>query len=124
MSDISSESDSSSYINDHSKHDDFDVIWSDTIPIPQDEDPNALVAIQYSPIYRKLMDLFRAVIKKGEYSERVLDLTERILDINAANYTIWQYRRDCLRTLNSDLEDEFEFMDSFAEENPKNYQIW
>jgi protein farnesyltransferase/geranylgeranyltransferase type-1 subunit alpha len=35
-----------------------------------------------------------------------------------------QYRRECLRHLNSDLREELLFMDSFAEENPKNYQIW
>lgn len=95
------------------------------------------------------MDLFRAVLRSGELSERVLELTEEILDENAANYTVWyesiisdtiplfqdfnychvyyysrQYRRECLRHLHSDLDDELSFMDSFAEENPKNYQIW
>ena len=35
------------------------------------------------------MDLFRAVLLLGEKSERVLGLTEEILDINAANYTVW-----------------------------------
>jgi protein farnesyltransferase/geranylgeranyltransferase type-1 subunit alpha len=36
-----------------------------------------------------LMDLFRAVLRSGELSERVLELTENILDENAANYTVW-----------------------------------
>lgn len=35
-----------------------------------------------------------------------------------------QYRRQCLRYLGSDLVEELSFMDTFAEENPKNYQIW
>jgi hypothetical protein len=35
------------------------------------------------------MDLFRAVLRSGELSERVLELTEAILDENAANYTVW-----------------------------------
>ena len=35
------------------------------------------------------MDLFRAVIKSEEYSERGKDLTTAILEINAANYTVW-----------------------------------
>ena len=35
------------------------------------------------------MDLFRAVVSKEEYSERVLELTEELLELNAANYTIW-----------------------------------
>ena len=35
------------------------------------------------------MDLFRAVVSTEEYSERVLELTEELLELNAANYTIW-----------------------------------
>lgn len=35
-----------------------------------------------------------------------------------------QYRRACLRELKSDLYEELDFMDNFAEDNPKNYQIW
>ena len=70
------------------------------------------------------MGLFRTVLKSGELSERVLELTEDLLAENAANYTVWQYRRECLRALQSDLHKELDFMDTFAEENPKNYQIW
>ena len=35
-----------------------------------------------------------------------------------------QYRRQCLRYLGADLLEEIRFMDTFAQENPKNYQIW
>jgi UDP-glucose 6-dehydrogenase len=40
----------------------------------------------------ELMDLFRGVVATGEYSDRVLDLTEEILEVNAANYTVWYVR--------------------------------
>lgn len=35
-----------------------------------------------------------------------------------------QYRRETLYNLNYDLNLELDYMDTFAEENPKNYQIW
>lgn len=38
---------------------------------------------------RQLMDIFRGVIRIEERSERVLQLTEELLAINAANYTVW-----------------------------------
>jgi protein farnesyltransferase/geranylgeranyltransferase type-1 subunit alpha len=90
--------------------------WEDVVPVPQDDGPNALVKIAYSPSCKchitpfhllvlqdryksgyvlltladqQLMDLFRAILRSGELSERVLDLTEDLLDENAANYTVW-----------------------------------
>lgn len=86
------------------------------MPVLQDDGPNALVKIAYSPSCKcqttpfqvfllqeryksryllvtladqQLMDLFRAILRSGELSERVLDLTEDLLDENAANYTVW-----------------------------------
>ena len=41
------------------------------------------------------MDLFRAVQKKEEYSERVLELIEELLELNAGNYTVWYQRVVC-----------------------------
>jgi protein farnesyltransferase/geranylgeranyltransferase type-1 subunit alpha len=70
------------------------------------------------------MDVFRYLSFKQEYSERGFELTVSLLDINPASYTVWQYRRECLQELNKDLNDELDFLDEFAAENPKNYQIW
>ena len=100
------------------------ISWDDIATIPQDDGPNPLVVIKYDYEFRELMDIFRGVLRIGEKSERVLQLTQAILAINAANYTVWQYRRECLREMNSDLSAEFDYMDKFADENPKNYQIW
>lgn len=41
-------------------------------------------------LVRELMDLFRAVLVSGEKTQRVLELTEDILETNAANYTVWR----------------------------------
>lgn len=70
------------------------------------------------------MGVFRALSFRKEFSERGLELSQMLLDINPASYTVWQYRRDCLRILGSDLMEELNFMDEFSSENPKNYQIW
>ena len=34
-------------------------------------------------------DFFRAIVKAGEMSPRVLDLTEDIIRMNPAHYTAW-----------------------------------
>lgn len=98
--------------------------WHDVIPIPQDDGPDPVVSIAYSDEFRTLMDYFRAVLRSQEFSPRVLLLTRNLLQHNAANYTVWQYRRDCLKSLAADLNAELDYIDSFAEFNPKNYQVW
>jgi protein farnesyltransferase/geranylgeranyltransferase type-1 subunit alpha len=87
-----------------------------------DEKSLYLISFEWKDV--KLMDLFRAIINKKEYSKRALQLTYELIEINPASYTVWQYRRECLRALKANLYDELEFMDSFASDNPKNYQIW
>jgi len=98
--------------------------FSDVSPVPQDDGANPVCAIKYRDEFRGAMDVFRAILRSGEKSERVVRLTECLLNMNAANYTVWQYRRDCLTALALDPSQEFDFMDRFAESNPKNYQIW
>lgn len=36
-----------------------------------------------------VMDYFRAISRKEEYSERALKLTSEIISYNPAHYTIW-----------------------------------
>lgn len=64
--------------------------WNDVEPIPLDEGgPNALAAITYSEEYDEAMSYLRAVMAKNEMSERVLQLTDEIIDHNPAHYTVW-----------------------------------
>lgn len=96
-----------------------------------------------------MMDLFRAVLQSREMSLRVLQLCKELLVFNAGNYTVWykiifchwlcgyfcckqyiwfnyyrQYRRLCLQHLQTDLLTELDYLDEFADDNPKNYQLW
>lgn len=70
------------------------------------------------------MDYFRALIQSGERSERALTLSAEVVELNAAHYTAWQWRRDLLRTLGKPLEPELAFVTDATRAHPKNYQVW
>jgi hypothetical protein len=67
-----------------------DTNWDDIVPLPQDDGgPNPLAAIAYTDEYSEAMSYLRAIMAKNEMSERALSLTEDIIDMNAAHYTVW-----------------------------------
>ncbi|XP_064540876.1 protein farnesyltransferase/geranylgeranyltransferase type-1 subunit alpha [Drosophila montana] len=98
--------------------------WADVTPLPQDDGPNPVVSIAYRPKFREVFDYMRAIIAKGEKSQRALELTTEALRLNPANYTVWQYRRDILRELKADLQDELDYLEEVIGQNAKNYQVW
>ncbi|OWP05686.1 protein farnesyltransferase/geranylgeranyltransferase type I alpha subunit [Marssonina coronariae] len=59
-----------------------------------------------------------------EHSPRVLRLTEHIISLNAAHYTVWLYRASTLFALGRPVEEELQWVNGVALENQKNYQIW
>lgn len=64
--------------------------WADVVPLPQDDGgPDALATISYTAEYTEAMSYLRAVMAANEYSERVLSLTEHIIALNPAHYTVW-----------------------------------
>ncbi|PAV15160.1 prenylyltransferase [Pyrrhoderma noxium] len=109
--------------------------WNDITPIPQ-HDPNANPiapifyneACKYSAfsclIYKDATNYFRGVIQAQEMSERVLELTEAIIRMNPAHYSVWQYRFQTLLKIKTPLDEELELMDEFAEKHLKSYQVW
>jgi protein farnesyltransferase/geranylgeranyltransferase type-1 subunit alpha len=64
--------------------------WADVAPLVQEEPAVApLAQIAYSDEYADAMSYLRAVMASGEKSERVLELTEDIIRLNPAHYTVW-----------------------------------
>jgi len=98
--------------------------WSDIDPIPQDDGEHPVVKIAYTEQFSDIYDYLRGAMAKRELSERVLLLTEDAIEMNAANYTVWHYRRLVLKEIDADLREELKFCREMIEENPKNYQVW
>lgn len=61
---------------------------------------------------------------KKEYSTRCLRLTEHIISLNPAHYTVWLYRFSIIQALDIPLPDEIKWLNQVSLDNLKNYQIW
>ncbi|KAI0533456.1 prenyltransferase alpha subunit [Xylaria digitata] len=101
-----------------------DPEWDDVVPIPQDEPEGAIAAISYAEDYAEAMGYLRAVMAVKEHTPRCLRLTEHIIDLNPAHYTVWLYRFDIMKALNTPIPDELEWLNEVSFEHLKNYQIW
>jgi protein farnesyltransferase/geranylgeranyltransferase type-1 subunit alpha len=61
---------------------------------------------------------------KQEYSARSLRLTEHVISMNPAHYTVWLYRFAIVSAMGIPIPEEIEWLNEVALENLKNYQIW
>ncbi|KAF7518518.1 hypothetical protein G7054_g13435 [Neopestalotiopsis clavispora] len=101
-----------------------DPDWDDVIPVPQTEPEGALASIAYPDDYAESTAYLRAVMIAKEYSPRCLKLTEHIISMNPAHYTVWLYRFSIVQALDIPLLDELAWLNEVALEHQKNYQIW
>ncbi len=113
----------------HTQHPSYSAnpVWSDITPIPLDDGPGpgpALASIAYSPRYATAMSYLRAVMASNECSERALSLTEDIIGMNPAHYTVWLYRAKIIREMGKDVLEELAWLEGVSRKSLKNYQIW
>ncbi|CAL5873760.1 uncharacterized protein PFLUO_LOCUS8042 [Penicillium psychrofluorescens] len=105
-----------------------DPEWADITPIPLDDGSNSgaapLATIAYPPEYLELTSYLRAVMAANEMSERALKLTQDVISMNPAHYTVWIYRARILFALEKDLSEELEWLNQVSLKYLKNYQIW
>ncbi|KAF4120701.1 protein farnesyltransferase/geranylgeranyltransferase type-1 subunit alpha [Geosmithia morbida] len=101
-----------------------DPTWDDVVPIPQDEAEGALAKIAYPEDYAEAVAYLRSVMAADECSARCLRLTEHVISMNPAHYTVWLYRFKIVRHLGLDVPGEMDWLNGVALANLKNYQIW
>ncbi|KAJ5571976.1 hypothetical protein N7535_005636 [Penicillium sp. DV-2018c] len=105
-----------------------DSEWADVTPIELDDGSSSgtmpLASIAYPPEYLEATSYLRAVMAANEMSERALKLTENVISMNPAHYTVWIYRARILFALNKDLNEELDWLNDVSLKYLKNYQIW
>ncbi|KAL4998750.1 hypothetical protein BDV10DRAFT_194089 [Aspergillus recurvatus] len=95
-----------------------DPEWASIEPIPLNDGSESgavpLATIAYSEEYLEATSYLRAVMAANEMSERALNLTEDIISMNPAHYTVWIYRAKIVFALNRDLLEELEWLNGVS----------
>ncbi|KAG7358312.1 protein prenyltransferase alpha subunit repeat-containing protein [Nitzschia inconspicua] len=108
---------------------DLSQVFSDMTPLPQNDGSDRVCVIQYPTAFALAYNYMRAIWQSKEMSQRALKLTATCAKLNPANYTVWHYRRQCLKDLglasNEDaVRQDLALAAALGGPNPKNYQIW
>ncbi|KAL5043238.1 hypothetical protein BDW71DRAFT_199889 [Aspergillus fruticulosus] len=95
-----------------------DPEWVSIEPIPLNDGSKSgavpLATIAYSEEYLEATSYLRAVMAANEMSERALKLTEDVIFMNPAHYTVWIYRAKIVFALNKDLLEELEWLNGVS----------
>ncbi|TKR94152.1 hypothetical protein L596_008478 [Steinernema carpocapsae] len=102
-----------------------DVTFRGVQPMHLSEAEEGAVRIAYEEKFRDAFALLRRFTAENlPITDIAFLATTKCMELNPANYTLWVYRRRCLKELGMDLEKELEATRELAENNSKNYQIW
>ncbi|KAJ5207009.1 Protein prenyltransferase alpha subunit [Penicillium cf. griseofulvum] len=105
-----------------------DPEWASVTPIDLDDGSSSgampLATIAYPAEYLEATSYLRAVMAANEMSERALNLTQDVISMNPAHYTVWIYRAKILFALEKDLNEELSWLNDVSLKYLKNYQIW
>jgi geranylgeranyl transferase type-2 subunit alpha len=83
--------------------------------------------------YSSILNDFWERKSKNDYSEDMLQLTEKILDVNTECYTVWNYRRTILlemekvkspEEMKTTLKEELKFLERAIAHHHKSYWVW
>lgn len=94
----------------------------DIVPVPLVE--SSVMPIAYQKQFQDVFGYFRAIMAKGELSERARLICEDAATLNPANYSVWMYRRKILDHIKGDYHQELVYITKVVTRNPKNYQVW
>lgn len=118
-----------------------DYDWSGVKPVFIPDEKRQLARINYSEEFAVSMAYLRAIQRSHEISERALALTQAILELNPAHYSVWDYRFEIVKEIGNDMYDPKEvglvrsdkfppvgedgaWLNEFTLDHPKNYQVW
>lgn len=112
----------------------YDDINVENTPEQMKLQDSLLVEIIYTEEYKTSITRLNYFLRNKEFSPRALVVTEKVITINNAHYSAWEFRYEIIKlfvdlavTINEKkqiVEDELSHNEIIAIENPKNYQIW
>jgi len=98
--------------------------FKDLTPVEQNDGPNPVCPIAYTPEFVDSMNYFRAILKADERSKRAYEVCTRVIKYNSACYTAWYFKRLVIEAIGYDMKEELHSNSEMATNHPKNYQIW
>jgi len=98
--------------------------FADLTPVEQNDGPNPVCPIAYTPEFLDSMNYFRAILGKDERSERAFEVCTRVIKYNSACYTAWYFKRLVIEAISYDMHKEMVDTYEMSKNHPKNYQIW